>query len=149
MWAASGVLFCGRDGRVLVVEPVYKDTWEIPGGVVEPGESPRQTCRREVAEELGLDVVPGALLCVEYAGPPYARWEGYRFVFDGGELTGESLAAIRLQEDELAGWRLITVEELEGLVAAPLGRRIRAALEAHTDGRGPRYLENGVSSASR
>ena len=57
VWAAAGMLLIHRDGRIFVVEPVYKDTWEIPGGVVEPGESPREACRREVGEELGLDLL--------------------------------------------------------------------------------------------
>ena len=36
--------------------------WELPGGKVEPGESPAEAAVREVAEELGCDVtVTGAL----------------------------------------------------------------------------------------
>jgi len=146
VWAASGALFTDREGRVFLVEPVYKDTWEIPGGVVEPGESPRESCRREVREELGLNLVPGPLLCVEYTRPPFARWEGYRFIFDGGELSRQALATIRLQESELARWRFVTIAELVTLVAQPLGIRIGAALEARTERQGPRYLENGVWS---
>lgn len=37
----AGVLFFDGSGRVLLVDPVYKPQWEIPGGVVEGGESPR------------------------------------------------------------------------------------------------------------
>ncbi|CAN5733096.1 hypothetical protein BH20ACT1_BH20ACT1_01710 [soil metagenome] len=33
-----------------MVEPAYKDTWEIPGGQIESGESPREACEREVDE---------------------------------------------------------------------------------------------------
>lgn len=50
----SGVLVRDELGRVLVVKPTYKQSWEIPGGAVEADESPRTTCRREVEEELGL-----------------------------------------------------------------------------------------------
>jgi len=31
--------------------------WAVPGGGIEPGESPAEAARREVREELGLDVV--------------------------------------------------------------------------------------------
>jgi 8-oxo-dGTP pyrophosphatase MutT (NUDIX family) len=31
--------------------------WAVPGGGIEPGESPEEAARREVHEELGLDVV--------------------------------------------------------------------------------------------
>ncbi|MGW6244366.1 NUDIX domain-containing protein [Streptomyces roseolus] len=32
---AAGVLFFDDAGRVLLVDPVYKEPWEIPGGAVE------------------------------------------------------------------------------------------------------------------
>lgn len=45
-----------RDGaaRVMIVRPTYKPGWELPGGSVDPGESPRLAAEREVAEELGI-----------------------------------------------------------------------------------------------
>ncbi|MGW0970924.1 NUDIX domain-containing protein [Streptomyces sp. NPDC002516] len=51
---AAGALFFDADGRVLMVEPTYKDYWDIPGGYVETGESPLQAADREVHEELGI-----------------------------------------------------------------------------------------------
>jgi len=54
------------DGNVLLVNPTYKPGWELPGGVVEADESPADACRREVREELGLDVEVGELMCVDY-----------------------------------------------------------------------------------
>src|ERR1035441_8047479 len=46
---AAGSLFRDEDGRVLLVDPTYKPTWDLPGGVVEKEESPHAACRREVA----------------------------------------------------------------------------------------------------
>ncbi|MFF8812893.1 NUDIX domain-containing protein [Streptomyces pactum] len=51
---AAGVLFFDSAGRVLLVDPAYREPWEIPGGAVEREESPRAGARREVREELGL-----------------------------------------------------------------------------------------------
>jgi NUDIX domain len=52
---AATAFFRDDQGRVLLVNPVYKEPWDLPGGAVEAEESPHAACRREVAEELGLD----------------------------------------------------------------------------------------------
>jgi len=62
---AAGALFRDVDGRVLLVDPTYKPMWDLPGGAVEKEESPHAACRREVAEELGLDRPPGRVLVVD------------------------------------------------------------------------------------
>lgn len=36
--------------------------WELPGGKVDPGESPLLALHREIAEELGVGIVVGALV---------------------------------------------------------------------------------------
>ncbi|WSZ94010.1 NUDIX hydrolase [Micromonospora sp. NBC_00858] len=46
---AAGALFLDEEGRVLLVRPSYKKHWEIPGGFVEPGESPPAASKREIA----------------------------------------------------------------------------------------------------
>ncbi len=42
-------------GHVLLLEN-DRDEWELPGGRLEPGESPQQCVTREIAEETGLEV---------------------------------------------------------------------------------------------
>jgi len=47
--------------RVVVLQN-ERDEWELPGGKLEPGESPGDCVRREIHEELGLHVIIGPLL---------------------------------------------------------------------------------------
>ena len=60
-----GCLLFDAAGRLLIVNPTYKDGWEIPGGVVEANESPLNGCVREIREELGIEWRPRGLLCVK------------------------------------------------------------------------------------
>lgn len=139
---ASGALFRDDRGRVLLVEPSYKDVWEIPGGVVDVGETPYQTCLREIREELGLAIRPGRLLAVDHCRRPYVRTEGIRFVFSGGVLESESERSIRLATDELLSYRFVPVDEAAELVVPALHRRLVAALAASESG-SMTYLEDG------
>jgi 8-oxo-dGTP diphosphatase len=66
---AVGAVF-DDTGRVLLVEHVFRTDfpWGLPGGWIERGEDPRETVRREVEEELGLEIEVGALLASEQIG---------------------------------------------------------------------------------
>ena len=127
----SGALIRDPAGQVLVVEPTYKDTWELPGGSVEADESPRAACIREIEEELGLAIVIGRLLCVDWQGPEPDRSESVMFIYDGGTVRDPEV--IRLSVDELASFRFVGPGQLDDLLAARLARRARAALRALTD----------------
>jgi 8-oxo-dGTP pyrophosphatase MutT (NUDIX family) len=137
----AGVLICDDQGRVLLVEPTYKDYWEIPGGAVEADESPRSAAAREVEEELGLRIEVGRLLCLEWQGPEPGRSESLMLVYDGGVLDDTS--AIRLPADELASYAFLDPVELEGVTLPRLVRRVRAALDALARG-AVVELEDGV-----
>lgn len=47
--------------RALLIQRRDNHRWEAPGGVLELGEAIHDGLRREVREETGLDVEPGAL----------------------------------------------------------------------------------------
>jgi ADP-ribose pyrophosphatase YjhB (NUDIX family) len=66
---AADVLIRDEAGRVLLVDPTYKDGWDLPGGMVEANESPRAAAARELGEELGLTVPLGRVLAIEWAPP--------------------------------------------------------------------------------
>jgi 8-oxo-dGTP pyrophosphatase MutT (NUDIX family) len=139
----AAVLLSDDRGRVLLVEPTYKDYWEIPGGAVEAGESPYAAVVRELHEELGLGVQPGRLLVVDWVPPRPDRTEGLMLVFDGGILAPAQTARIRLPPEELRSWTWCTEQQAGERLSELLARRIVAAVRARADGT-VAYLENGV-----
>lgn len=143
--AGAAALFRDSAGRVLLVEPNYREGWALPGGTVESdsGETPRQGAVRETAEEIGLDVELGRLLAVDWVPGP-GRPPIVAYLYDGGVLDEERIGSIRLQEEELLSWRFVAPEDLDGyLLGGALGRRVRAGLDVLADGGGPAELENG------
>jgi ADP-ribose pyrophosphatase YjhB (NUDIX family) len=149
--AGANTLFRSADGRVLLVEPNYRDdgTWTLPGGTIESdaGETPRQAARRETLEEIGLDIVPGALLAVDWVTGP-GRPALTRYLYDGGVLSEAQLGAIRLQEEELDSWVLAPVAEIDRYLTPGAARGIRAGLAALAAGAGPAELVNGRAADS-
>jgi ADP-ribose pyrophosphatase YjhB (NUDIX family) len=145
---AAGVLLFDAAGRVLLVNPTYKDYWDVPGGVVELNESPRDAARRELGEELGLDREPGALLCVDWVAPRADRSEGLITIFDGGTLGPEEIARIQVAPGEVASCEFVDVATARTLLSPLLGRRVVACLSARAERRSV-YLENGVPTCAR
>ncbi|MBG0819978.1 NUDIX hydrolase [Planomonospora sp. ID91781] len=139
--AAAGALFFDEHGRLLLVRPHYKDYRDLPGGYIEPGETPFQACVREVHEELGIQPPIGDLLVVDWAPHPQ-EGDKVLFLFDGGILSPSMRDSIRLGADELAGYDFHPVEELPGLLIERLAHRVTAAVTARSLGR-PLYLEHG------
>jgi ADP-ribose pyrophosphatase YjhB (NUDIX family) len=142
----AGALFLDLAGRVLIVEPTYKPTWEIPGGVVEAGESPRQTCVRECAEELGIEPRIGRLLALEFKSEPEPMGDSIMFIYDGGVLSEP--ATISLQETELRCFRFVVPEELEALVSPRLAHRVHCALAARTEGTLAEIIDGELASTA-
>lgn len=51
-----------RDGQILLGHRTDRDLWNLPGGIVEPGEAPWEAATREAAEEVGVDATVVRLL---------------------------------------------------------------------------------------
>ncbi|MFB6536870.1 NUDIX domain-containing protein [Streptomyces noursei] len=140
---ASGALFFDDQGRVMMLEPTYKDYLEIPGGYVETGESPRQACIREVREELGIEPAIGRLLAIDWAPSP-AEGDKVLYVFDGGVLPEHLQGQMRLQATEIKGYAFHPVSAVTELTIERLARRVQAAARARAEGT-TAYLEHGGS----
>ena len=140
--AISQLLVRDTEGRVLLCELTYKRDWDLPGGVVEVGESPKLAVAREVGEELGLDLEPGVLLLTDWL-PPWGGWDdAVCLVFDGGSRDAGILDDMVRQEREIRAARFCTPDEVRTHCADFTARRIEAAL-ANVHGAAAAYAESG------
>ncbi len=96
-----GAIARDGQGRLLLVQRGHEPAmgrWSIPGGRVEPGESDHQAVAREVAEETGLLVAPGALAgMVERDGLGGSVYEIYDYlctVVSGSAAADSDAAAL-------------------------------------------------------
>jgi 8-oxo-dGTP pyrophosphatase MutT (NUDIX family) len=139
---SAGVLFADEAGRVLMVRPTYKEYWDIPGGYVEPGESPYAACIREVREELAIapPIAPQPLV-IDWA-PADGEGDKVLFVF-AGSLDGDTADRIAFADGELSEARFVDPPELDQYTVARLARRLRSAIDAFGTGRTV-YLEHGM-----
>lgn len=79
------------------------------------------------------------------ANPP---WDGgLIFVFNGGVLTADQIATLRLCPDELDRFEFVEPERLGNVLIPRMARRVAAAIAAI--GRGGVYLEDEVAFSSR
>ncbi|GHF55973.1 hypothetical protein GCM10018790_37390 [Kitasatospora xanthocidica] len=141
--AAAGVLFPDREGRLLVVRLPYdgKHPVAIPGGGWEPTDrSPRETARREIAEELGFTPRLGPLACVDWAlredRPPIVA-----YLYWAEPLTEQQAAVIRPDAAEVGGWTWLTTDRAGQALPPLLSRRVTACLRTPRAA-GPLELED-------
>ena len=141
---AADCLLTDGAGRLLVLNPPYKSTWDIPGGIVERDEPPRRAARREVREEIGLDVEPGLLLAVDWIARNGDFTEVIAFLFDGGVLAATDVKHIVADPSEVRCFRFVALDEAKRLLDGELFARVVAGLAARGSG-STAYLENGLA----
>ncbi|HEY0948894.1 NUDIX hydrolase [Nocardioides sp.] len=140
--AISQMLVRDTGGRVLLCELTYKQDWDLPGGVVEVGESPQLAVTREVEEELGLRIEAGALLLTDWL-PPWSGWDdALCLVFDGGVHEPAITETIVKQTREIRSAEFCTLEQARERCADFTARRVASALANLTTG-GSTYTESG------
>ena len=113
-----------RQGRYLVcLRPKHKrhgGLWEFPGGKLEAGETLRDAARRELKEELGVELAA-------FGDHVFSQQDGasqFRIEFVRVEISGE----VRPLEHENLRW--VTPVELLALSLAPCDRAFAETLGA-------------------
>jgi len=140
--AISQLLVRDPDDRVLLCQLTYKQDWDLPGGVVEVGESPQRAAGREVQEELGLTLAAGPLLLTDWL-PPWGGWDdALCLVFDGGRHETGILDHVVRQPREIRAVEFCTAQQVAERCADFTARRVSSALAA-LEGPAPTYVESG------
>lgn len=141
---SADVMLRDDRGHILLVDPKYKPDWDVPGGMAEANEPPADTVRRELREELGLEVRLGSLLCVDWVSP-HGPWDDLiNFIFDGGVLDERTTAGLRLVDNELRAYEFCDEGQAKERLRPYVWRRVSVALEALTTGQ-PQYLQDGYA----
>ena len=119
-----GAAILDFQGRLLLVKRrrmPEADHWGVPGGKLDWGESARTCAEREIAEELGITIVAGAVLAVTDMIAPDHHWVAvtYRVEWFEGEPA--------IQEPQaLTDWGWFSLDALP----APLTQATRDAVDA-------------------
>lgn len=132
-------------GGVMLCELSYKRFWDLPGGVVDPHESPADALVRELAEELGVTATITGLRAVSWL-PPWRGWDdAMLYVFE--VRLDRGVGDFTLQRKEIAGIHHVQPDDLDAHVAAYTAKVIRQAITAAEAGLFGVYLENGEPPA--
>jgi 8-oxo-dGTP diphosphatase len=132
MLSSAAAVVRDEAGRILVGRHEVGDRWVIPGGIIDPGETPAQAMVREVREETGLEVVPTRLLGV-WGGTPE-----HHVVYPNGHVVDFTMVAFEAavvggaldsSADELRDLGWCHLDQVRALDTADWMGDVLAALE--------------------
>lgn len=93
-----------KQGRILLAQrPEGKSMaglWELPGGKIEPGETPEVALARELREELDILVNPSLLKPITFASHTYHAFHLLMPIYEVKHWDGE----VRPQEQQGIAW---------------------------------------------
>lgn len=108
-FSSVAVILEDESQRALIVKASYKPYWTFPGGIIDPGETPKQAAVREVHEEVGIAVDEATLEFVAIVNRKGTR-DTYQFIFKT-KLPQGAAEKLTLQVNEIADAVFVTKEE--------------------------------------
>jgi 8-oxo-dGTP pyrophosphatase MutT (NUDIX family) len=120
--------YCEYEDKILFLkrhpDKPQGNTWTIPGGKLDPGETPHQGAAREVFEETGIFINPDELEAIDSM---YVR-SAHNYIFHRFRKRFATLPIINLGLAEHTQARWVTISEA---LALPLIGGGREALESY------------------
>lgn len=115
--------------RALIVKASYKPYWTFPGGIIDPGETPKQAAVREISEEVGITVDETLLEFVAVVNRKGSS-DTYQFLFKA-KLPKDAAEKITLQANEIVDAVFVSKEEVKQ-AGRPYGRVIQHWVDGTT-----------------
>ncbi|MCL4418733.1 NUDIX domain-containing protein [Patescibacteria group bacterium] len=107
-----GGLILNKKGELLLVKsPKWLDRYSVPGGHIEVGEDFATALRREVKEEVGLDIEVKDLLYFEEVIYTKEYWKPKHFIFFDFYCTVNNNAEVKIDGQEIIGYMWVKPEE--------------------------------------
>ena len=102
-------------GRALITQRARepdKGRWDIPGGFLHPGEDPIDGLKRELDEELGIEIDADERDCLDISAAPYGSDGNYVVAigFRAHLVAGEPEAS-----DDVAAFKWIGIDEVDSI----------------------------------
>ncbi len=95
--------------------PEFKDKWELPGGGVNFGESPEEAIKREIREEVGLDITNLHMLSFTFT-KVRSPWHGLFLIFVCDMVDPEEPVTLN---EESSGYAWMSYEEVYAVPTLP------------------------------
>jgi 8-oxo-dGTP diphosphatase len=124
--AGCGAAIRDDQGRILLIlrlkEP-EAGCWGLPGGKIDFGETARETARREIAEELGVEIDVMSLACVTETIDQGDGRHWVAPVFEARIISGTPRI---LEPHKLGGWGWYSLDALPGRLAMSIQTYIQS-----------------------
>lgn len=128
--AGCGAAIRDADGRLLLIQRLREPeagAWGLPGGKIDFGEPAMETARREIAEELGIEIEILRLACI---AETINKGDGRHWVAPVYDARIVSGAPVLLEPEKHGGWGWFAL----GAMPAPLTSAAMAWLETAANG---------------
>ncbi|WP_366910207.1 NUDIX domain-containing protein [Hyphomonas sp.] len=118
--AGCGAAILDAQGRILLIQRLKEPeagAWGLPGGKVDFGERAQDTARREIREELGIEIELTGLACIAQTIDAGDGRHWVAPVYSAQILSGEPQI---LEPDKHGGWGWFALDALPGHLTSPV-----------------------------